>query len=347
MTMRARQDEGLGRRLLVIAVAGVSVALLAACGSGSGSGSGSGRLATATTSGAAGDSAGNETAYNGTPLQLDVDPCTLVTKAEAEEVLGAAVAQGSGDDGHICTYTANGSGGTVTVNEQAPDFCKLLFLALEKDIFGGVQVRIDAGDGGMQVTGGGNVQVVVDGGCLEVEGSKGDGKVDDATILALTKVAIERVRGAATGDQTSTTVNSAAGAGSGTPSRKPCDLLSKKIAEDALDVPVGDPKDFPGQGNETCAYTTADGTGQVLLTTYAVKGTTAALDQAATQFTNAYAVDGVGDAARVSLEDHAIGVLTGDFVFGMALVLPGSDQDVTPVTEAQLVKLANAVLAEL
>ena len=147
--------------------------------------------------------------------------------------------------------------------------------------------------------------------------------------------------------QVTTTVKSAASPGSGTPSRKPCDLLTKKIAEDALGVQVGGPKDFPGQGNETCGYTTADGVGQVLLTTYGAKGTAVALDQAAKAFTNAYAVEGVGDAARVSLEDHAIGVLRGDFVFGMALMLPGPDQNITPVTEAQLVKLANALLAEL
>lgn len=339
MTMRTRQNEGLPRRRSVVAIAETAMVLLAACGGGSGG-------ANATSASGAGGSASNKGAFTATPVQLTTDPCALVTKAEAEQVLGTSVSQGGSTDGHICTYTANGNGGTVAVNEQAPEFCKLLFLALNKNIFGGTQVRIDAGDGGMQVTGGGNVQVVVNGGCLEVEASKGDTKVDDATMLALAKTAIERV-GAVTGDPTTTTVNGTTGSGTGTPSRKPCDLLSKKIAEDALGVPVGDPKDFPGQGNDTCGYTTADGVGQVLLTTYAAKGTTAALDQAATQFTNAYAVNGVGDAARVSLEDHAIGVLTGDFVFGMALMLPGSDQDVTPVTEAQLVKLANAVLAEL
>jgi hypothetical protein len=148
-------------------------------------------------------------------------------------------------------------------------------------------------------------------------------------------------------DPTTATVKSAAGSASGTPSRKPCDLLTKKIAEDALGVPVVGPKDYAGQGNETCAYTTADGVGQVLLTTYAATGSAAALDAAATQFTKAYAVKGVGDAARVSLEDHAIGVLKGDFVFGMALRLPGSDQNITPVTEAQLVKLANVLLGRL
>ena len=56
-------------------------------------------------------------------------------------------------------------------------------------------------------------------------------------------------------------------------------------------------------------------------------GSVAVLDDAATQFTNAVAVDGVADAARVSLEDHAIGVLKDDFVFAMTLIpsITGSD----------------------
>ena len=148
--------------------------------------------------------------------------------------------------------------------------------------------------------------------------------------------------------QAQTTTTPASDAASGTPSRKPCDLLTKKIAEDALGVAVGDAKDVPGQGNETCVYSGADKTAvaKVLLTTYSTPGTTAGLDQAAAQFTNAYAVDGVADAARVSIEDHTIGVLEGDFVFGLTLIPPSQGQDLAPVTEAQLVTVANAVLAE-
>jgi hypothetical protein len=153
----------------------------------------------------------------------------------------------------------------------------------------------------------------------------------------------------ASNSQAPTTTNAAAGSASGTPSRKPCDLLTKKIAEDALGVAVGDAKEVAGQGNETCAYSGADASvlAKVLLTTYAAAGSKAVLDQAATQFTNSYAASGVGDAARISIEDHAIGVLKGDFVFGMTLIPPGTGQNLAPVTEAQLVKVASAVVAEL
>jgi hypothetical protein len=147
--------------------------------------------------------------------------------------------------------------------------------------------------------------------------------------------------------QAPTTTTPASGSGSGTPSLKPCDLLTKTIAEDALGVPVGDAKDVPGEGNETCVYSGADKAviAKVLLTTYSTPGTTAGLDQAAAQFKNAYAVNGVADAARVSIEDHTIGVLDGDFVFGLTLIPPSQGQDLAPVTEAQLVTIANAVLA--
>ena len=156
-------------------------------------------------------------------------------------------------------------------------------------------------------------------------------------------------------DQTTTTVNVvtttsvsvATGTGSGTPSRKPCDLLTKKIAEEALGISVGAAMQAPGEGNETCNYGAADTSqlARVYLTTYTVKGSTAVLDQAAAQFKNAHAVNGVGDAARVSIEDHTIGVLEGDFVFGIGMIPVSQGQTISPVTEAQLVELANAVLA--
>jgi hypothetical protein len=302
----------------------------------------------ASTSGAAAGSGSSKTDFAATPVQLTADPCTLATKAEAEGVIGASVSQGAGANGRICTYTATGNGGIVSVEEVVPEFCKLLFLALDQNLFGGAQVRVDVGQGGMQVKGNGNVQVVVAGGCLTIQASKGDTKVDDATVLGLAKTATQRVE-AAGGNPTPTTVNGTAGSGFGTPSRKPCVLLTKQIAEQALGIPVGAPHEAPGQGNETCNYPAADTSqiARVYLTTYAAIGSVAVLDQAAAQFTNAHAVDGVGDAARVSLEDHAIGVLKGDLVFGIGLIPPSQAQDITPVTEQQMIKLANAVLAEL
>ena len=139
------------------------------------------------------------------------------------------------------------------------------------------------------------------------------------------------------------------GTASGAPSHKPCDLLTKAIAETALGGPVRDAKQSSGPGNETCSYRVVDNTSiaQVYVTTYAAKGTEAGLDAAAAQFKNAYAVDGVGDAARVSLEDHAIGVLKGDVVIGIGMIAPGNDQGLAPVTEKQLVDVAKSVAANI
>jgi hypothetical protein len=149
--------------------------------------------------------------------------------------------------------------------------------------------------------------------------------------------------GAAT---TTTSAPAPAGSASGTPSRNPCDLLTQNIAETALGVPVAAPRQAPGQGNETCSYRATDNSlrATVFLTTYAAKGTEAGLDAAATQFTKSYAVNGVGDAARVSIADHAIGVLKGDVVIAIGLIPPSSGQAIAPVTEAQLVNVAKAVV---
>ncbi len=135
--------------------------------------------------------------FTAAPVQLTADPCTLITRDEAESVVGAVNdTPGVGTDGRTCVYvSAQHTGGQVAVTEQSPDLCKLLFLALDKDMFGGAQVRInDIASGGMLVKGNGNVQVVVDRGCLEVAGTMTyDKKVDDDTMLGLAKTAVGRV----------------------------------------------------------------------------------------------------------------------------------------------------------
>jgi hypothetical protein len=135
--------------------------------------------------------------FPGQPVQLTTDPCTLVTGPEAEAVIGAVNdTPGVGTDGHTCVrVSSENTGGQVAVSEQPPDVCKLLFLALDKDLFGGAQVRIDdIASGGMLVKGNGNVQLVVHGGCLEVTGRASyDKKVDDDTMLGLAKTAAGRV----------------------------------------------------------------------------------------------------------------------------------------------------------
>lgn len=146
---------------------------------------------------------------------------------------------------------------------------------------------------------------------------------------------------------TTTTAADASDSGTGTPSRKPCDLLTKAIAETALGGAVRDAKQSSGPGNATCSYRVVDNTSiaQVYLTTYAAKGTEPLLDAAAAQFANAYAVEGVGDAARVSLDAHAIGVLKGDMVIAIGFIPPSDGQGLAPVTEKQLVGVATAVVA--
>lgn len=130
------------------------------------------------------------------PVQLSVDPCTLVTKAEAEAVIGpVGDADSSTYDPPKCVYVSSEStGGQLAVSLTEPDFCTLLFLALDKNIFGDVQVRVDdVGDGGMLVTGNGNVQFVVGGGCVELDGNiDHETPIDDATMLQLAKTAAER-----------------------------------------------------------------------------------------------------------------------------------------------------------
>lgn len=74
-----------------------------------------------------------------------------------------------------------------------PDYCKFLFLALDQGLFGGDQVRVDdIGQGGMLVKGNGNVQFVVNGGCVTIASGPGLEPFDDPTMLELAKTAAER-----------------------------------------------------------------------------------------------------------------------------------------------------------
>jgi hypothetical protein len=123
-------------------------------------------------------------------------------------------------------------------------------------------------------------------------------------------------------------------------------LLTPAIATQALGQPVGAPITQPGSGNTTCAYRPADSSAQslVALTLYGVTGTEAVLDSAAAQFPGAEVVDGLGDAARVSVQSQAIGVLSGSTVFAIGLYPQQADGQLLPVTKDQLVAVARAVL---
>jgi hypothetical protein len=148
---------------------------------------------------------------------------------------------------------------------------------------------------------------------------------------------------APTSEEVSTTSPSAPVA---EPTGDPCDLLTAAVATQALGVPAGEPLTQPGEGNTTCAYRPADpgAQGMVVLTLYGVSGSEAVLDAAAQQFPGAEPVDGLGDAARVSVESQVIGVLTGSTVFAIGLYLQQADGQLLPVTKDQLVAVAHAVL---
>jgi len=138
------------------------------------------------------------------PRPLPGDPCALVTQAEAAQAVGGPVQVDTAttDRAHVCRYFGEagaGAQGRLSV-DTAPLFCKLLYLALEKNIFGhgsgrGVQLRInDIGDGGMLVQGNGNVQIAVAGGCLTIDAAAGQVPVADDTMLRLARTAVGRVK---------------------------------------------------------------------------------------------------------------------------------------------------------
>lgn len=130
------------------------------------------------------------------PKPLAVDPCTLVTQAEAAQAVGGPVKhlESTVRGASVCNYFGDGASGSLSV-DAAPIFCKLLYLALEKNIFGGPQQRIDdIGDGGMLVKGGGNVQIAVAGGCFTIDGRNGSADLPDATMLSLARTAVGRVK---------------------------------------------------------------------------------------------------------------------------------------------------------
>lgn len=164
---------------------------LTACGGG-GSGKGDNVAPAADRGTGSPATSAKSSAFNDEPVQLTVDPCSLVTQAEAQQVIGHPVAKGL--NGKVCTYTANGNGGHIAVETLAPAFCKLLFVTLQNNVFGGDQVRVeDVGEGGMLVKGNGNVQFVVHGGCISITAALGDTNPSDDTVLSLARTAAGRV----------------------------------------------------------------------------------------------------------------------------------------------------------
>lgn len=84
----------------------------------------------------------------------------------------------------------------MSITVVPPSRCKLLIFALDGNIFGGKQVRVDdIGEGGMLVEGNGNVQFTTHGGCVAVSARNANGNLPDATMLAFAKLVENRVTG--------------------------------------------------------------------------------------------------------------------------------------------------------
>ena len=124
-----------------------------------------------------------------------------MTQAEAAQAVGRPVKRDTAttDQAHVCRYFSEGVPQARLTVDTAPLYCKLLYLALKKNIFGhgsgrGVQLRInDIGTGGMLVLGNGNVQITVAGGCFTIDADAGEVPVADGTMLRLARTAVTRV----------------------------------------------------------------------------------------------------------------------------------------------------------
>ena len=171
--------------------AGLLLVALTACGGGGGS---SAKDSPSTDSPSTESSTPTASPTYDDPVQLVVDPCLLITQPEAEKVIGLPVSVGR--SAGICTYTATGDGGHIAIGDLAPMFCTLLMETLRQDRFSGDQIRVDdVGDGGMLVKGLGNVQFVVQGGCVSIDAIHGDTRPSDDIMLDLAKTAAGRVTG--------------------------------------------------------------------------------------------------------------------------------------------------------
>lgn len=105
------------------------------------------------------------------PVQLTVDPCTLVTQSEASAALGVQATGSKGSTGFSCNYT--NASAHLSAIDQTPEECGLTVLQIQNITPGKSQKPVDIGDGGIQYLGAGKVQFVKSGGCISIEGARG------------------------------------------------------------------------------------------------------------------------------------------------------------------------------
>ncbi|MEP7202876.1 MAG: hypothetical protein ABI894_09720 [Ilumatobacteraceae bacterium] len=182
---------------LAVNFLGVAVlAVLGACGGTTASAtraSGADAPAAASEPGAPATTASGAGSLAGTAVQLEADPCTLLTIPEIEAVLGSGVEQGGfGDDlPGRCTYSLGGDvgAGVVQITLRDPLECNVVMKAMESDSLGATAERIDVGDGGIYVEEA-DATFTIHGGCAGVGGSAGGVNLGHDVLIALaTKIA--------------------------------------------------------------------------------------------------------------------------------------------------------------
>ena len=197
--MRTSIGAALVGAMLTLVVAACSSSPGASNAPGSATGTPPGAPSGGSTAPASSSSAPAGAAGLGDPVQLNFDPCLLITADEAASVLGVAVSPVKYDNGGggVCNYVGVGSPAHLSAAEPAVAMCKLLYTQIERDLFGDVQKRVDGiGDGGMLVVGEGNIQIAVHSGCIVLDGATGetgDTPVPDQTMLDLARTAVGRV----------------------------------------------------------------------------------------------------------------------------------------------------------
>ena len=144
----------------------------------------------------AGVLAGTPSGVTAAPTKLaKTKACALVTLPEAVKVMGKPLERKphiDGDQSLYCHYNTTTGPGHLDVSIN-PD-CKLLLLALDKNLFSPTQQRIKGiGDGGLLNKGRGNVQIAKGKACFSISAGEGTRNVADAVMLALAKTAAGRV----------------------------------------------------------------------------------------------------------------------------------------------------------
>lgn len=129
------------------------------------------------------------------PVQLDVDPCSLLTPAEMNTAIGSEVEQGGfGEDlPGRCTYSVGGDvgAGVVAISLEDPLVCAALKRALDSGVSGQSAV-VDVGQGGV-VGQGGTIDFLVNGGCVGITGSVHGESLSPDILVTLAMAAAGRV----------------------------------------------------------------------------------------------------------------------------------------------------------